>query len=653
MYCQRILQPGSSAVSTSRRSWPRVSLSAFAALAALLNSASGAHASTFTQEITISNPSFETPFSLGDNVYNFHVQTYDGWAEYDLPALTPSAAGANNVGPYNTPASDIPEQATAGDIALYAGDTNVRTDQTTGYTIGAHNTAFTLKVDVGRDNIAPYGGYAITLYAENAGVKTTIKEFKTSDAVGDDPAGGTYTALTKSLTAAELTPYVGQKLGVAFRKEAAGRDVFYDSVALTATASGVALPVKNAGFDQTSLGGPNSYDFVGTYNGWKEVDLAGADVVGGNVGPIWISSGVTGDILTGATSSVNGLYAGNNAVRVHQTTIHKFSSSDASITLAVDVGNDSATSPANGDYEIQIYADNGGTKTVLKTINSAGDPSLGDPADGQFARRYMTVNAADYAAYLGQKVGISLRKASGSGRDPFFDTVTLNSVTQGTQIPLINPGFDDTSGLSISGSDTYDFSSSYSGWMEVDGSGTPVVGSNVGPIYVGSDIPGGATSPNLALYLGNFDIRVQQTSNHVIAANDTSFRLSVDVGNDLVDTAPMGGYILSLYAENGGGVKTLIKTMTASAEEFIPGDGTFLTLALDLAPSEFSAFIGQKIGISLGRENTGPGSRDPFFDSVQLTFTAIPEPGSGLLLALGGVAAIGGARRRRRGARSD
>jgi hypothetical protein len=152
------------------------------------------------------------------------------------------------------------------------------------------------------------------------------------------------------------------------------------------------------------------------------------------------------------------------------------------------------------------------------------------------------------------------------------------------------------------------------------------------------------------LYLGNFNIRVQQTSNHVIAANETSFRLSVDVGNDLVDSGPMGGYILSLYAENGGGVKTVIKTMTASAEQFIPGEGEFLTLALDLAPSEFAAYIGQKIGISLGRENTGDGSRDPFFDSVQLTFTAvpIPEPASGLLLALGGVVAIGSARRRGR-----
>lgn len=604
-------------------------------------------ATSINSSISVSNPGFDDTTGLvglpgGDNSLDF-TNAYVGWTEIDN---TDTPVVGANVGPINVSAGDITSQTTSGPLALYQGNNAVRVVQTTNHVISAASTSFSVSVDVGNDSAGgTFGGYAITLYAENGlGAKTTIKSL-TSSVDGGDPADNTYLTKTLTITPADFGAYVGQKIGVALGRESGSRDPFYDSVGLTTTTNGVTIPVSNAGFDDvTGLpglpGGNNSLDFTNAYVGWTEVDNTGTPVVGANVGPINVDPS---DITAQTTSGLLALYQGNAAVRVQQTTNHVISPSDSSVTVGVDVGNDSVGGFAG--YVISLYADDGlGTKTTIKTISSSVDG--GDPAENAYRNKTLTLSLAELTPYLGQKIGVSLTK-EGAGRDPFFDTVTLGATTQGTAIAVVNPGFDDTTGLSgpLASDNDLDFVNAYSGWTEVDNTGTPIVGTNVGPINIaGSDISAQATSGALVLYQGNSGVRIQQTTNHILAANDTSFRLAVDVGNDVIDG--FGGYAISLYAEDGLGNKTILKTMTSSGDNFAPNENSWLTMALDLLPSEYSAYLGQKLGISLGGQG---GPRDLFYDSVSLTFTSvpIPEPASGYLIVFGGLGALLTFRQRR------
>jgi hypothetical protein len=207
-----------------------------------------------------------------------------------------------------------------------------------------------------------------------------------------------------------------------------------------------------------------------------------------------------------------------------------------------------------------------------------------------------------------------------------------------TPIALLNPGFDDTTGLSgsLSFNNNLDFGTNpYVGWTEYDiSSGLPSANgpnNNAGPINVApSDIPSETTSGVLALYMQNIDVKVDQTTTHVIAAADASFALSVDVGRDLPDQ--FSPPLIELYAELAG-VKTTIKSQGLAA----PAAGTWVTETLTLAPADFLPFVGQNIGISL--RHPGANNQVVFYDTVTLDFTeSVPEPASALVFGLGGIA---------------
>lgn len=190
----------------------------------------------------------------------------------------------------------------------------------------------------------------------------------------------------------------------------------------------ITIPVSNANFDDTtdltsSLPGDNQYDFVTPlYSGWREFLVStGAPHDGlssNNVGPINTSPG---DITVQTTSGTVALYQQNSAYRVDQTTSHVISNLDVSFRLGVDVGRD--TSGGFAGYRIQLYADNGaGTKTTIKSISSSVDG--GNPTTNSYVRKTLELNAADFQAYIGQSIGISLQ-AESSARPVFYDTVTL------------------------------------------------------------------------------------------------------------------------------------------------------------------------------------------------------------------------------------
>jgi hypothetical protein len=241
-------------------------------------------------------------------------------------------------------------------------------------------------------------------------------------------------------------------------------------------------------------------------------------------------------------------------------------------------------------------------------------------------------------------------------------------------ITVINADFEDITGLdptpsadtTFSNDNTLDLNVSSqfggsSGWKEYNSSGVATQVNNVGVINValgdiGIETPDASdngpgsdgTNPRMAAYFENSG-SLRQTTAHTISALDTSFTLSVDIGNAAVPG--YRGYTIALYAfDSGTSTFTPLKTITSADSGAVnPGDNAWATVSLSLAPADFSGFTGQAIGISLGWLNVSPYNvRETFMDNVSLSFTAIPEPSSVLLLSIGGFGMIGIARQRNR-----
>jgi hypothetical protein len=214
--------------------------------------------------ITVTNPGFEDTTGLtpssgnfnNDNNYDVTTNPFSGWTKYrgGLQETT-----ADSVGPINPAPADIgtpTEQQTTpgGKMALYVtchDPNNVVVLQTTGHTITGMDASFTLSIDVGK-SIADYGGHKVALYADNGSTKTIIKQllyytpftFGTEFAnytggVVDDsanaPASKTWITRTLSLSQSDVTPYIGQNIGIALSAEFGGSNniTWYDTVSLS------------------------------------------------------------------------------------------------------------------------------------------------------------------------------------------------------------------------------------------------------------------------------------------------------------------------------------------------------------------------------------------------------------------------------------
>ena len=194
-------------------------------------------------------------------------------------------------------------------------------------------------------------------------------------------------------------------------------------------ASAVTIPLVNGGFDDTSLPGDNLFDFLGSYNGWAEVDPGtGAANQVTNVGPINLHPS---DLTVQHESATNVLYYQEfpNVVRVDQTTTHAIGANET-YTLSVWAGNDLPPGRFGG-YSISLYADDGTTKTVLKTLSG------GDIADDALVQKTLTLVDdvdLDLAPYSGQLLGVGLSSLGDTYLNPlgnpvpgivFYDSVNL------------------------------------------------------------------------------------------------------------------------------------------------------------------------------------------------------------------------------------
>jgi len=196
-------------------------------------------------------------------------------------------------------------------------------------------------------------------------------------------------------------------------------------------AYGVSVPLVNSGFDDTSLGS-DQFLFVGSYNGWSEVDPAsGAANDLTNVGPMNLT---TNDLSAEHHSANNILYyqGAPTSVRVDQTTTQAIASNQAyslSFWVANDVG-----SGRFGGYNVVLYADNGTSKTTLKTLSGF---DLADDALVQKSLSLVDDIDLDFTPYIGQFIGVGLSSAGGTYQNAlditvpgivFYDSVSLDVV---------------------------------------------------------------------------------------------------------------------------------------------------------------------------------------------------------------------------------
>jgi hypothetical protein len=213
--------------------------------------------------ITVTNPGFEdttglTPSSGNfntDNNYDFTTNPFNGWTKYKNGI---QETAIDNTGPINPQPSDIgtlTEQQTTpgGKMALYVQSQvpNVVVLQTTGHTIAVTDASFTLSVDVGKST-ADYGGHKIALYADSGTTKTIIKQLdyfplftfgtefgnNTGGVIDDSanaPASKTWITRTLSLSQSDVTPYIGQNIGIALSAEFGGTNnqTWYDTISLS------------------------------------------------------------------------------------------------------------------------------------------------------------------------------------------------------------------------------------------------------------------------------------------------------------------------------------------------------------------------------------------------------------------------------------
>ncbi|TWU54337.1 hypothetical protein Poly51_30540 [Rubripirellula tenax] len=225
-------------------------------------------------------------------------------------------------------------------------------------------------------------------------------------------------------------------------------------------------------------------------------------------------------------------------------------------------------------------------------------------------------------------------------------------------VTVINSGFEDISGESPFNEFTF---GPLNGWDLYDPDGIAAGGGAGATYYIGTLTPNAPTNFtagaaegqrvgiafNFAGSGGQGEYGMQQTLSATLQAN-THYQLDVEIGNIASGIAQNGddfnlngfpGYRVDLLA--GGAV--LDQDDNSLSGSIAEGD--FGTSSLSFTTGDTHSLLGQALGIRLVNLNQidlmYPGAHlEVDFDNVRLNATAVPEPSSLVLLALGGVVAF-------------
>lgn len=151
--------------------------------------------------------------------------------------------------------------------------------------------------------------------------------------------------------------------------------------------------------------------------------------------------------------------------------------------------------------------------------------------------------------------------------------------------------------------------------------------------YVGTRVTGNQGNMVLTAPTGNLPT--------IVAG--TGYTVTVAVGRNIHNTFGAGSLELDLTANGTVVASTFLDVNT------VTGD-TFKDISTTLSPAASAAFAGQQLSIRLVETNTSPAGSGDYnevaLDNVRLVTTAVPEPASLGVLALGAAALLTKRRRR-------
>lgn len=231
-----------------------------------------------------------------------------------------------------------------------------------------------------------------------------------------------------------------------------------------------------------------------------------------------------------------------------------------------------------------------------------------------------------------------------------FLVVGASTLALAAPLTVVNHGFEDTSGQTVFNEFTF---GTPAGWQLYDPFGVEPDGGT----FVGTLLPNGveffnSTAPEgqrVAILFnsgreGEGEYGFVQTLAETLQAN-TAYELTVEVGNIASGTATNGdffnldefpGYRVDLLA--GGTV------IASDVNSLVIPEGEFATSTVSFTTGAADALLGQQLGIRLVNLNVIPAGftqgtspdLEVDFDDVALDATAVPEPGTLLLMALAG-----------------
>ena len=258
-------------------------------------------------------------------------------------------------------------------------------------------------------------------------------------------------------------------------------------------------------------------------------------------------------------------------------------------------------------------------------------------------------------------VGISSLTWALPGRAGLITTVTDTTTVGATVDGSISPN-------EYGSGNSYSFSGGGSGFGGPVGSGTLYLNSDLNNLYIGATLNGGIGSNIVTIYLdtktGGFD------DSTMFDNGDSSRWVATDLTRDVNDVFPFqadyalqfGNGFTNFFELTGGSLNYIAPTSAGTGGNSGAGDreASVSLATIGITPGQKVDFFTTYISDTRFTSNEGipaqpfSGGGNPGFGSAQVNwdnfdrFVTVPEPSTGVLMLLGGCAAVWvGARRRR------